>query len=99
MATLPSNVSHEVPTIGFCFSFFDTTPDFTGFNVTSPNYPNYDGRTLFKCRTKHYFHPAISRFIAFIKDKLLITTDGTTLLGADDKAGITEVVATNGVLD
>jgi tripeptide aminopeptidase len=46
MATLPSNVTHEVPTIGFV-SHFDTTPDFTGANVKPQIITNYDGKTLY----------------------------------------------------
>jgi tripeptide aminopeptidase len=46
MATLPSNVTHEVPTIGFV-SHFDTTPDFTGANVKPQIITNYDEKTLY----------------------------------------------------
>jgi tripeptide aminopeptidase len=92
MATLPSNVNHEVPTIGF-ISHFDTTPDFTGANVKPQIIKNYDGKDIVLNAEKniilspHYFKDLLQ-----YKGQTLITTDGTTLLGADDKAGITEIV-------
>jgi tripeptide aminopeptidase len=55
MATLPSNVDHEVPTIGFV-SHFDTTPDFTGANVKQI-IPNYDGKDIVLYGAKYYFVP------------------------------------------
>jgi tripeptide aminopeptidase len=63
MATLPSNVDHEVPTIGFV-SHFDTTPDFTGANVKPQIIPNYDGKYCPKYGAKYYFVLIISRIIA-----------------------------------
>tara|TARA_R110000765_G_scaffold72010_4_gene139849 strand:+ start:5187 stop:6410 length:1224 start_codon:yes stop_codon:yes gene_type:complete len=92
MATLPSNVKHEVPTIGF-ISHFDTSPDFSGTNVKPKIIENYDGNDIVLNEEKNiilsssYFHDVL-QYIG----QTLITTDGNTLLGADDKAGITEIV-------
>jgi tripeptide aminopeptidase len=92
MATLPSNVDHEVPTIGF-ISHFDTTPDFTGANVKPQIVPNYDGKDIVLNKEKNIvLSPDYFEDLLLYKGQTLITTDGTTLLGADDKAGITEIV-------
>ena len=92
MATLPSNVIHEVPTIGF-ISHFDTTPDFTGANVKPQIIPNYDGKDiLLNAEQNIILSPNYFKDLLLYKGQTLITTDGTTLLGADDKAGITEIV-------
>ncbi|WP_282074262.1 peptidase T [Maribacter aquivivus] len=92
MATLPSNVEHDVPTIGF-ISHFDTSPDFSGTNVNPQIIRNYDGSDIVLNKDKDiilsssYFDDLL-QYIG----QTIITTDGTTLLGADDKAGITEIV-------
>lgn len=92
MATLPSNVDHEVPTIGF-ISHFDTTPDFTGANIKPQIIPNYDGKDIvLNAEQKIILSPTYFKDLLQYKGQTLITTDGTTLLGADDKAGITEIV-------
>ncbi len=93
MATLPSNVSHEVPTIGFV-SHFDTTPDFTGKDVKPQIVKNYDGNDIVLNTEKNIvLSPKYFKDLLLYKGQTLITTDGTTLLGADDKAGITEIVS------
>ncbi|HQE33376.1 MAG TPA: peptidase T [Flavobacterium alvei] len=92
MATLPSNVDHEVPTIGF-IAHFDTTPDFTGAHVKPQIFPNYDGGDiLLNADQNIILSPKYFKDLLQYKGQTLITTDGTTLLGADDKAGITEIV-------
>lgn len=92
MATLPSNVDKEVPVIGFV-SHFDTTPDFTGANVKPKLVPNYDGKDIVLNAEKNIIlSPDYFEDLLLYKGQTLITTDGTTLLGADDKAGITEIV-------
>ncbi|HAT81734.1 MAG TPA: peptidase T, partial [Flavobacterium sp.] len=92
MATLPSNVDYEVPTIGF-ISHFDTTPDFTGANVKPKIVPNYDGGDIvLNAKQNIILSPKYFKDLLQYKGQTLITTDGTTLLGADDKAGITEIV-------
>lgn len=93
MATLPSNVDHEVPTIGF-ISHFDTTPDFTGANVKPQIIENYDGSDIILNEAENIvLSPNYFEDLLLYKGQTLITTDGTTLLGADDKAGITEIVS------
>ena len=92
MATLPSNVDHEVPTIGF-ISHFDTSPDFCGANIKPQIVPNYDGKDIVLNAEKNIvLSPSYFKDLLLYKGQTLITTDGTTLLGADDKAGITEIV-------
>lgn len=92
MATLPSNVDHEVPTIGF-ISHFDTSPDFSGANIKPQIVPNYDGKDIILNAEKNIvLSPSYFKDLLLYKGQTLITTDGTTLLGADDKAGITEIV-------
>jgi tripeptide aminopeptidase len=93
MATLPSNVSHEVPIIGF-ISHFDTTPDFTGANVKPQIIENYDGKDIVLNKTENIvLSPNEFEDLLLYKGDTLITTDGTTLLGADDKAGIAEIMS------
>ncbi len=91
MATLPSNVDYEVPTIGF-ISHFDTTPDFTGANINPQIVQNYDGGDIvLNAEQNIILSPKYFKELLQYKGQTLITTDGTTLLGADDKAGITEI--------
>jgi len=93
MATLPSNVEHDVPTIGF-ISHFDTTPDFTGANVKPQIIDNYDGKDITLNEAENIvLSPDYFEDLLQYKGQTIITTDGTTLLGADDKAGITEIVS------
>ncbi len=93
MATLPSNVDHPVPTIGF-ISHFDTSPDFTGANVKPQLIENYDGKDIVLNEAENIvLSPDYFDDLLLYKGQTLITTDGTTLLGADDKAGICEIVS------
>ena len=92
MATLPSNLDYEVPTIGFV-SHFDTTPDFTGKDVKPQIVTNYDGGDIvLNAEQNIILSPSYFKDLLLYKGQTLITTDGTTLLGADDKAGITEIM-------
>lgn len=92
MATLPSNCNEEVPTIGF-IAHFDTTPDFTGANVNPQIIRNYDGKDIVLNQEKNIIlSPNYFKDLLLYKGQTLITTDGNTLLGADDKAGITEII-------
>ena len=92
MATLPSNVDYDVPTIGF-ISHFDTSPDFCGANVKPQIVLDYDGKDIVLNAAKNIvLSPNYFKDLLQYKGQTLITTDGTTLLGADDKAGITEIV-------
>ncbi|WP_151894792.1 peptidase T [Patiriisocius marinistellae] len=93
MATLPSNVDHEVPVIGFV-SHFDTTPDFTGKDVKPQIVENYDGKDIILNKEQNIvLSPDYFEDLLLYKGQTIITTDGTTLLGADDKAGIAEIIS------
>ena len=92
MATLPSNVDHKVPTIGF-ISHFDTSPDFTAANVKPIIVENYSGDDMvLNSEENIVLSPDYFEDLLLYKGQTLITTDGTTLLGADDKAGICEII-------
>jgi len=93
MATLPSNVNHDVPTIGF-ISHFDTSPDYSGTNVNPQIIENYDGKDIvLNAEDNIVLSPDYFEDLLLYKGQTLITTDGSTLLGADDKAGICEIVS------
>ena len=93
MASLPSNVAHKVPTVGFV-SHFDTSPDFTAANVKPQIIENYDGSDIVLNKEENIvLSPGYFEDLLLYKGQTLITTDGTTLLGADDKAGICEIVS------
>ena len=92
MATLPSNVDKKVPVIGF-ISHFDTTPDFTGTDVKPQIIEEYDGKDIILNKERNIIlSPDYFEDLLQYKGQTLITTDGTTLLGADDKAGIAEII-------
>jgi len=92
MATLPSNVDHYVPTIGF-ISHIDTSPDYSGTNVNPQFHENYDGGDIILNSEENIvLSPDYFEDLLLYKGQTLITTDGSTLLGADDKAGITEII-------
>lgn len=93
MATLPSNLNYSVPTIGF-ISHFDTSPDFTGTNVKPQIHENYLGGDILLNKEENIvLSPDYFEDLRQYIGQTLITTDGTTLLGADDKAGICEIVS------
>src|SRR5699024_11183800 len=93
MATLPGTIDKKVPTIGF-ISHFDTSPDFSGENINPQIIENYDGKDIVLNPDKNLvLSPAEFEDLLLYKGQTLITTDGTTLLGADDKAGVTEIVS------
>ncbi|QES93364.1 peptidase T [Empedobacter brevis] len=87
---IPSTVDHEVPTIGFV-SHMDTSPDFSGENVRPQIWQNYDGGDI-KLNDSMILSPNEFPELLQYKGQTIITTDGTTLLGADDKAGVAEIV-------
>jgi len=93
MATLPSNVDHDVPCIGFV-SHFDTTPDFSGTGINPQIHENYDGKDIVLNMEKNMIlSPDYFEDLKAYVGQTIITTDGNTLLAADDKAGITEIVS------
>lgn len=92
-ATLPSNVSRNVPVVGFV-AHMDTSPDFTGKNVKPQLVKSYSGGNIvlnhaLNIVLKPEEFPELHQYVGCD----LITTDGTTLLGADDKAGVAEIMA------
>lgn len=89
---IPSNVNQVVPQIGFV-SHFDTSPDFNGAEVNPQIWENYSGEDLI-LNNDTQFTLSVKKFpeLKQYKGQTLITTDGTSLLGADDKAGITEII-------
>ncbi len=92
MATLPSNLDYNVPTVGF-IAHMDTSPDFTGTNVKPQIHKNYDGKDIVLNQEENIvLSPDYFEDLLQYKGQTIITTDGTTLLGADDKAGITEIM-------
>ena len=92
MATLPANVDKNLPTIGFV-SHIDTSPDMTAKHVKPRVVYNYDGNNILLNEVQQIIldtakYPEILQY----KGQDIIVTDGTTLLGADDKAGLAEIV-------
>lgn len=91
-ATIPSNIKEKVPVIGF-IAHLDTSPDISGENVRPKIVKEYDGGTIVLNEEKNIVlspeeFPELKNYIG----QDLITTDGNTLLGADDKAGITAIM-------
>lgn len=92
MGTIPSNIDKKVPVVGF-IAHVDTAPDASGKNIKPQIIPNYNGEDVvlneklgIKIPVKDF--PELRNYIG----QTLITTDGTTLLGADDKAGVAEIM-------
>jgi tripeptide aminopeptidase len=73
-------------------SHMDTAPDFSGENVKPQIIPNYDGKDVLLAGSNTYLKVSDFPSLTALKGRTLITTDGTTLLGADDKAGIAEII-------
>lgn len=91
-ATLPSNVNHEVPVVGF-IAHMDTSPDMSGENVKPRIVEKYDGKDIPLCAEENIIlSPANFPELLDHVGEDLIVTDGHTLLGADDKAGIADIV-------
>ena len=92
MATLPANTDKEIPTIGF-IAHLDTAPDMSGRNVQPRIVKNYDGGDITLCAEENIvLRPAEFPELLHYVGQDLIVTNGKTLLGADDKAGIAEIV-------
>ena len=91
-ATLPANIDKSVPVVGF-IAHMDTSPDMSGKDVSPRIVENYDGKDI--VLNKPLGVKMTTEMFPFLKNYVgqdLITTDGTTLLGADDKAGIAEIM-------
>lgn len=89
-ATLEKNCNKDIPTIGF-IAHMDTAPDYSGENVNPQIVENYDGGDI-KLNDSEVLSPKFSPELKQYIGQRLITTDGTTLLGADDKAGLAEIM-------
>lgn len=93
MATLPSNIDKKVPTVGF-IAHLDTSPDMSGRHVNPRIVENYDGGDIVLDEAAGVvLSPSDFPELTDYKGQSLIVTDGKTLLGADDKAGIAEIIA------
>ena len=90
MATVPGNVQEDVPVIGF-ISHVDTSPEVSGKDVKAQLHPNYDGKPI-KLNEEYTLSPEQSPQLLEHLGHTIITTDGTTLLGADNKAGCAEIM-------
>ncbi|EIZ8989396.1 peptidase T [Cronobacter sakazakii] len=91
MGTLPANVDKPVPPIGF-ISHVDTSPDFTAKNVNPQIVENYRGGDIALGTGEEILSPVMFPVLHQLLGHTLITTDGKTLLGADDKAGVAEII-------
>lgn len=92
MATLPANTDKDLPSVGF-IAHLDTSPDLTGANVSPRIVENYDGKIIVLNSEKNILlSPEDFPEILDYKGQDLIVTDGNTLLGADDKAGVAEII-------
>ena len=92
MARIPSNMDKKVPAVGF-IAHVDTSPDASGKDVKPQIIKDYDGGDIaLKGAPGLYLKPSEFPELLDYKDQTLITTDGTTLLGADDKAGVAEIM-------
>ncbi len=91
-ATLPANIDKKVPTIGF-IAHMDTSPDMSGKHVSPRIVEKYDGKDILLCKEDRVIlSPEMFPELLDHKGEDLIVTDGKTLLGADDKAGIAEIL-------
>jgi len=97
MATRPANVEGDIPAIGF-ISHVDTSPDFTGKNVNPQIVENYRGGDIALGVGDEILSPVMFPVLHQLLGQTLITTDGKTLLGADDKAGVAEIMTALAVL-
>ena len=89
-ATLKSNIKRDVPTIGF-ISHYDTSPDCSGANIKPRIVNNYDGKDIILSEGMVLGPKRFPELLAHVGEDIIVT-DGTTLLGADDKAGIAEIM-------
>ena len=92
MATIPSNIEKDVPAIGF-IAHVDSSPDASGVDIKPQVFENYDGGDIVinpekGMKLSPADFPELHRYIG----QTIVTTDGTTLLGADDKAGVAEIM-------
>ena len=93
MATLPANTDKVLPTIGF-IAHMDTSPDMTGHNVQPRIVEKYDGKDIVLCQEDNVVLKTedFPEILGYVGDDIIVT-NGKTLLGADDKAGIAEIMS------
>ena len=93
MATLPANTDKVLPTIGF-IAHMDTSPDMSGHNVQPRIVEKYDGKDIVLCQEENIILKAedFPEILGYVGDDIIVT-NGKTLLGADDKAGIAEIMS------
>ena len=93
MATLPANTDKDIPTIGF-IAHMDTSPDMSGHNVQPRIVEKYDGKDIVLCAEENIVLKTedFPEILGYVGDDLIVT-NGKTLLGADDKAGIAEIMS------
>ena len=92
MATIPSNLGRDVPAVGF-IAHVDTAPDASGADIKPQIVPHYDGTEIALRGVEGlYLKPSEFPELLHYVGETLVTTDGTTLLGADDKAGVAEIM-------
>ena len=96
MATIPAKGEENAPVVGF-IAHVDTSPDFSGENVQPQIIADYDGKAI-RLKNGVVIDPAEFPEILQYKGQTIITADGTTLLGADDKAGVAEIVTAAEIL-
>ena len=93
MGKIPANVDGDIPAVGF-IAHVDTSPDASGADIKPQIIPDYDGKPIaLKGVPGLFLDPEEFPEILAHKGETIITTDGTTLLGADDKAGVAEIMA------
>ena len=90
-ATLESNVDEVLPTVGF-LAHVDTSPDFNASNVNPQIIENYDGQPIKLGETSRILSQDVFPAMKHVEGHTLMVTDGTSLLGADDKAGVVEIM-------
>lgn len=90
-ATLESNVDEALPTVGF-LAHVDTSPDFNASNVNPQIIENYDGQPIKLGETSRILSQDVFPAMKYVEGHTLMVTDGTSLLGADDKAGVVEIM-------
>src|SRR5699024_5504166 len=90
-ATLESNVDKELPTVGF-LAHVDTSPDFNATNVNPQIIESYDGQPIKLGETNRTLSQDVFPAMKEVEGHTLMVTDGTSLLGADDKAGVVEIM-------
>ncbi len=91
-ATLPANIDHDCPVVGF-IAHMDTSPDASGENVKARVIENYNGKDIILNEAENIIlSPDVFPALLKYKGESIVVTDGTTLLGADDKAGIAAIM-------